>query len=196
MLTPGTLLGRYRIIGSLGSGGMGEVYRARDTELGRDVAVKVLPDEVAHDAERLERFRREARFLARLSHPNILEVFDVGEEAGVIYVVTELLEGRTLRERLDRGPLSWRRAVEIAAGLAEALVAAHATGIVHRDLKSSNVFLTRDGRVKVLDFGLARLVPAGVAKGVAEMETESSTVSLTAWTSPWHWRLAGRGGGV
>jgi len=174
MLTSGTSLGRYRILGHLGAGGMGEVYRARDTELGRDVAIKVLPTEVASDAERLARFRHEARFLARLSHPAILEVFDVGEEDGVTYVVTELLEGTTLRERLDRGPLPWRKAVEIAAGLAEALGAAHAAGVVHRDLKPANVFLTRDGRIKVLDFGLARLTPRGV--------TESETESLPAVT--------------
>jgi len=168
MLTPGTSLGRYRILEPLGAGGMGEVYRAHDTGLAREVAVKVLPVEVASDPERLARFRQEARFLARLSHPNILEVFDVGEEDGVTFVVTELLEGMTLRERLDRGPLPWPRAVEIAADLAEALGAAHAAGVVHRDLKPANVFLTRGGRIKVLDFGLAQLAPAAFADAKTE----------------------------
>ncbi len=176
MLKEGTLLGRYRILGPLGAGGMGEVYRAHDTGLGRDVAVKVLPPEAASDPEHLARLRREARTLARLSHPGILEVFDVGEKEGVTYVVTELLEGVTLRERLGRGPLPWRRAVEIAADLAEALGAAHGAGVVHRDLKPDNVFLTRDGRVKVLDFGLARPTPAA--------SSESETEDLPALTRP------------
>ena len=140
----------------LGAGGMGEVYRARDARLGRDVAIKVLPESVAADPESLARFERETRAVAALSHPNILAIHDVGREGGVSFAVLELLEGQTLRQRLADGPLTWRAALEIAAPIAEGLAAAHAKGIVHRDLKPENVFLTSDGRVKILDFGLAR----------------------------------------
>ena len=160
-LALGTRLGPYEVLSPLGAGGMGEVWRARDTRLERDVAIKVLPEAVAGDPKALARFRSEAKAVAALSHPNILALFDVGEEAGVHYVVTELLEGETLRALVSRGPLSVRRAVGIARELAEALAAAHGKGIVHRDVKPENVFLTKDGRVKLLDFGLARLGPGG-----------------------------------
>jgi TolB-like protein/Flp pilus assembly protein TadD len=156
-LAPGSRLGPYEIAAPLGAGGMGEVYRARDERLGRDVAVKVLPAAVAGDPDRLARFEREARALAHLSHPVILSIFDFGKEGGTAYAVTELLEGETLRERLGHERLSWRRAAEIAAELAEGLASAHGAGIVHRDLKPENIFLTRDGRAKILDFGLARV---------------------------------------
>jgi TolB-like protein/Flp pilus assembly protein TadD len=136
---------------------MGEVYRAKDERLQRDVAVKVLPGSVAGDPERLARFEREAKALAQLSHPSILSIFDFGREGETTYAVMELLEGENLRKRLDRERLSWRRAVEIGAAVAEGLASAHGAGVVHRDLKPENVFLTRDGRVKILDFGLARL---------------------------------------
>jgi serine/threonine protein kinase len=136
---------------------MGEVYRARDERLGRDVAVKILPAMVADDPERLARFEREARALAALSHPNILSIFDFGKDAGISYAVTELLEGETLRQRLTRERLPWRKAIEVAAAVADGLAAAHGKGIIHRDIKPENVFITSDGRVKVLDFGLARL---------------------------------------
>jgi eukaryotic-like serine/threonine-protein kinase len=155
----GQRLRHYEIVGKLGAGGMGEVYRARDERLGRDVAVKVLPEGLARDPERLERFEREARALARLSHPAILSIFDFGKEGEITYAVTELLEGETLRERLGHERLSWRRAVEIATIIADGLASAHTAGIVHRDLKPENIFLTRDGRVKILDFGLARVEP-------------------------------------
>jgi serine/threonine protein kinase len=154
---------------------MGEVYRARDKRLGREVAVKVLPEAVARDSDRLARFEREAKALAQLSHPTILSIFDFGKEAGSTYAVTELLEGETLRERLGREQLPWRRALEIAAAVADGLASAHAAGIVHRDLKPENIFLTRDGRVKILDFGLARIEPALIREGETLSITPSGT---------------------
>jgi serine/threonine protein kinase/tetratricopeptide (TPR) repeat protein len=157
VLKAGARVGAYEVVELLGAGGMGEVYRGRDRRLDRDVAIKVLPAEVADDAERLARFGREAKALARLSHPNILAIHEFGVDRGVTFAVTELLEGETLRERLGRGALPWRRAMEIAAAIADGLAAAHAGGVVHRDLKPENVFIKQDGHVKVLDFGLARL---------------------------------------
>ncbi len=157
-LTSGTKLGPYEIQSPLGAGGMGEVYRATDTRLGRDVAVKVLPGGLAKDPDRLRRFEQEARTIAALNHPNILGIHDIGTHDGAPFLVSELLEGQTLREKLEAGPLPVRRAIEYALGIAQGLAAAHDKGIVHRDLKPENVFITRDGRVKVLDFGLAKLV--------------------------------------
>src|SRR6201984_229990 len=157
-LTSGTKLGPYEILAPLGAGGMGEVYRARDTRLNRDVAIKVLPEALANDADRLRRFEQEARTIAALSHPNILGIHDIGTHDGAPFLVSELLEGQTLREKLESGPLPVRRAIEYALGIAQGLAAAHEKGIVHRDLKPENVFVTRDGRVKVLDFGLAKLM--------------------------------------
>jgi serine/threonine protein kinase/Tol biopolymer transport system component len=136
---------------------MGEVYRARDTRLGRDVAIKVLPEALARDADRLRRFEQEARTIAALSHPNILGIHDIGAHDGAPFLVSEFLEGQTLREKLEAGPLPVRRAIEYALGIAQGLAAAHEKGVVHRDLKPENVFITKDGRVKVLDFGLAKL---------------------------------------
>ena len=135
---------------------MGEVYRARDTKLGRDVAVKVLPESVASDAKALSRFEHEARAVAALSHPNILAIFDFGAQDGIAYAVMELLEGETVRALLAKGPLSPRRAVELSAQVAHGLAAAHGKGVVHRDLKPENLFVSHDGHVKILDFGLAR----------------------------------------
>src|SRR5262252_7754387 len=154
-LPAGTRLGPYEILSPLGAGGMGEVYRARDSKLDRDVAVKVLPPHLATDADALARFEREARAVAALSHPNILAIFDVGNDQGISYAVMERLEGETLRSRLRRGAMPWREAVDIAATIADALSTAHAKGVIHRDLKPENIFLTADGRPKVLDFGLA-----------------------------------------
>ncbi len=157
-LTPGTRLGPYEIVTPIGSGGMGDVYRARDSRLDRDVAVKVLPERVANDAEARVRFEREAKAVAALTHPNILAIHDYGSSDGAAYSVTELLEGHTLRHRLLEGPLPWRKAEEIGAAIADGLAAAHAKGIIHRDLKPENIFLTADGRVKILDFGIAQLI--------------------------------------
>src|ERR1019366_770286 len=159
-LTSGTRLGPYEIESPLGAGGMGEVYRAKDTRLGREVAIKVLPEALAKDTDRLRRFQQEAQAVAALNHPNILSIHDFGEYEGSPFLVSELLEGQTLRETLEAGPLPVRRAVEYALGIAHGLAAAHDKGIVHRDLKPENVFITKDGRVKVLDFGLAKLVSA------------------------------------
>ena len=135
---------------------MGEVYKAKDTRLDRQVAIKVLPTAFAQDADRLTRFEREAKAIAALSHPNILSIFDFGVHDGLAYAVTELLDGETLRERLARGPLTIRKATECAIQVARGLAAAHDKGIVHRDLKPENIFLLPDGQVKILDFGLAR----------------------------------------
>jgi non-specific serine/threonine protein kinase len=173
----GHTLGHYRIVEKIGAGGMGEVYRARDERLDRDVAIKVLPEEVAADSDRLRRFEREAKAVATLSHTNILEIFDFDQEGQVVFSVTELLEGETLREHLQRetGPLPWRRAVAIGAAVADGLGSAHAKGVVHRDIKPSNIFLCSDGRVKILDFGLA----ATHEVVDSEAETGSLEVPLT-----------------
>jgi Tol biopolymer transport system component len=156
-LPTGTQLGRYEVLAPLGAGGMGEVYRARDERLARDVAIKVLPGGLAHDPERLRRFEHEAKATGSLNHPNILVVYDTGHHGGSPYVVSELLEGQTLRERLAGGALPIRKVVEIGAQVARGLAAAHEKGIVHRDLKPENVFVTSEGHVKILDFGLAKL---------------------------------------
>jgi serine/threonine protein kinase len=156
-LTPGTRLGPYEIVSALGAGGMGEVYRARDPRLGRDVAIKVLPTAFSTDGDRLRRFEQEARAAAALNHPNILAVHDIGTEAGAPFIVAELLEGGTLRDRLNAGPIAVRKAIELVLPLVHGLAAAHEKGITHRDLKPENVFVTRDNRVKILDFGLAKL---------------------------------------
>lgn len=155
-LAPGDRLGPYEIQALLGIGGMGEVYRGRDTRLGRDVAIKVLPECLADDPKALTRFEREAKAVAALSHPNILAIHDFGEDRGIRFAVTELLDGETLRQRLSREQPGWRKTVEIGIAMADGLAAAHAKGIVHRDLKPENVFLTSGGLVKILDFGLAR----------------------------------------
>jgi serine/threonine protein kinase len=161
-LKPESMLGPYRIVGVIGEGGMGVVYRAKDTRLGRDVAIKVLTRVATEDRERLQRFEQEARATGILNHPNLLTIYDVGRDDGTPYIVSELLEGETLRERLGRGPLTQRRAVDAALQVAQGLAAAHEKGIIHRDLKPENIFLTRDGRAKILDFGIAKLsAPTG-----------------------------------
>jgi eukaryotic-like serine/threonine-protein kinase len=180
-LLPGTRLGPYRVVSPLGAGGMGEVYRAHDERLGRDVAVKVLPEFAESNHEALARFDREARAVAALSHPNILAIHDVGSDAGRAYAVTELLEGETLRERLRRERLRDEEIRDIALQVVEGLGAAHAKGIVHRDIKPENIFLTRDGRVKILDFGVARItgaLPAGEEEPTAEQFRTGTGVVL------------------
>jgi Tol biopolymer transport system component len=174
-LTPDSRLGPYTIVAPLGAGGMGEVYRALDTRLGREVALKVLPERFADSPDALARFEREARAVAALSHPNVLSLFDFGQSDGVVYAAAELLKGETLRERLAHERLSERRAVEIATAIADGLAAAHAAGIVHRDLKPENVFLTSDGRVKILDFGLARIELPGAAPETSAPTTPAPT---------------------
>jgi TolB-like protein len=169
----GSRLGPYEILSAIGAGGMGEVYRARDRKLDRDVAVKVLPDAVAADPEALARFEREAKAVAALSHPNILAIHDFGKENGVAYAVMELLEGETLRSKLEARPLSRKQVLEYALQIARGLSAAHEKGVVHRDLKPENLFVTKDGHVKILDFGLAKRVrPAATGE-----ETNAPTVS-------------------
>ena len=152
-----TRLGPYKIVSALGAGGMGEVYRARDPQLKREVAIKVLPASFSSDAERLRRFEQEAHAAAALNHPNILAVHDIGQQDGSPYIVSELLDGATLRERFRSGPLPVRKAVDYGQQIASGLAAAHDKAIVHRDLKPENIFVTNDGRVKILDFGLAKL---------------------------------------
>jgi len=156
MLEQGSHIGHYEVLEPIGRGGMGEVYRARDTKLGRDVAIKVLPEEFSRDEQRLARFEREAKVLASLNHPNIASIYGVEESDGVHALVLELVEGPTLADRIADGPISIEEAAAIAKQITEALEAAHERGIVHRDLKPANVKVRDDGTVKVLDFGLAK----------------------------------------
>jgi serine/threonine protein kinase len=174
MIEIGACLGPYKILARLGAGGMGEVYRGKDTRLGREVAVKVLPEFLADNNEALMRFEREARALAALSHPNILTIFDFGKEQDICYAVTELLEGETLRAAIARGPIAWNRVIEIAIAITEGLHAAHSRGIVHRDLKPENIFLTSEGVVKILDFGLVRLEKS------SSSQSNSSSLTMPA----------------
>ncbi len=167
----GARFGPYEILGQIGSGGMGEVYRARDPRLGREVAIKLLPQGLVDDGHRLARFHQEARAIAALSHPNILTVYDTGQQDEKHYVVTELLEGDTLRSKLRLGPIGVRKASDYASRIAEGLAAAHNKGIVHRDIKPENLFLTKDGRLKILDFGLAVLMPELDAENLASVPT-------------------------
>ena len=157
-LAPGTRLDDYEILGPIGSGGMGEVYRARDSALKRDVAIKVLPTFVSQDSDRLQRFEQEAQAAAALNHPNILAVYQFGTFQGAPLFVSELLEGDILRQALLRGPMAVRKVIDNAVQIAHGLAAAQEKGIVHRDLKPENLFVTKDGRVKILDFGLAKLI--------------------------------------
>jgi Tol biopolymer transport system component len=181
-LKPGSAVGPYEIVAPLGAGGMGEVYRARDARLGREVAVKVLPGAVSGEPERLRRFEQEARSAGALNHPNVLAVHDVGAHDGVPYIVSELLTGETLRSRIGGTALPIRKAVDYAVQIARGLAAAHEKGIVHRDLKPENLFVTKDGRVKILDFGLAKLGPeappfhAASGLGISGVETATGTL--------------------
>ncbi|HYX67733.1 MAG TPA: LpqB family beta-propeller domain-containing protein, partial [Terriglobales bacterium] len=190
-LPPGTSLGKYRIVSLVGTGGMGEVYRAQDPQLQREVAIKVLPESLSADPERTQRFQREARMAAALHHPNILAIFDVGVQDARPYLVTELLKGESLREAVQRRALSPRKAVDIARQVALGLAAAHDQGIVHRDLKPENIFLCSDGSAKVLDFGIAKLIAGGPAAGDAQTLTgggsltrEGEIVGTVTYMSP------------
>ena len=180
-------LGPYEVLAPLGAGGMGEVYRARDARLERDVAIKVLPAQLAQDATALARFYREVRAVAAMSHPNILTIYDMGTDQGITFAVMELLEGQTLGGRIKQGVIDWRKAVEIATAIADGLAAAHAKGIIHRDIKPENIFLTADGGVKILDFGLARLEARNTTPqpGVTILETQPGMLLGTvAYMSP------------
>jgi len=181
-LAAGTRLGPYEVVAPLGAGGMGEVYRARDRRLERDVAIKVLPEHLSEDPQALGRFTRETRALAALSHPNLLVIFDTGDGDGIRYAVTELLEGETLRAMIARGPSPWRQAAEIVAALADGLAAAHSKGITHRDVKPENLFLTASGQAKVLDFGIAiqdRPAPGDDPEATATRRTQTGMVAGT-----------------
>src|SRR5689334_18055304 len=182
-LEAGNRLGPYEIVSALGAGGMGEVYRARDTRLKRDVAVKVLPESFASDPERLARFQREAELLASLNHPNIARIYGLEESDAVRALVMELVEGETLADRIARGPIPIDEALPIAKQIAEAFEAAHEQGIIHRDLKPANIKVRPDGTVKVLDFGLAKLSEAG--SGIREPGSVHAQLSLSPTiTSP------------
>src|SRR5580765_476382 len=172
-LTPGKKLGPYEVLAQIGAGGMGEVYRAKDPRLGRDVAIKVLPASFSQDTDRLRRFEQEAKAAGLLNHPNITIVYDIGSHEGAPYVVQELLEGETLRAELASGRFAPRKAIDYAVQLAHGLAAAHDKGIVHRDLKPENVFVTADGRVKILDFGLAKLTQAEGVSSATNLPTET-----------------------
>jgi Tol biopolymer transport system component len=184
-LTPGTQIGPYEIVAPIGAGGMGEVYRAVDSRLGRDVALKILPESFARDADRLRRFEQETLAVAALNHPNILAIYDTGHHNGAPFLVCELLEGESLRTMLDRGPLPQRKVIDYGVQISQGLAAAHEKGIIHRDLKPENLFLTRDGRAKILDFGLAKLARpeldgATMTRGVTAAGVVMGTASYMA----------------
>ena len=183
-ITARTMLGAYEIIALLGKGGMGEVYRAKDTRLNREVALKVLPPEFAQDTDRLRRFEQEAQATSALNHPNILTVHDFGMHDNAPYIVAELLEGEELRAQLDNGALPVRKAIEYAQQIANGLAAAHEKGIVHRDLKPENLFVTKDGRVKILDFGLAKLTERRGEKAKGRLGEDDATLALSPHVAP------------
>ncbi len=184
----GQLLGHYRVLEKIGSGGMGEVFRARDERLGRDVALKLIRPASSDNPDHLRRFEQEARAAAALNHPNILAIYDVGFEGTVPYIVSELLEGKNLRQRLEEGPIPVREAADYALQIAHGLTAAHERKIVHRDLKPENLFLTTDGRVKILDFGVAKLqAPAADDRSIESMTTvtkHGAMIGTVAYMSP------------
>src|SRR6202165_3068813 len=184
-LVSGTKLGPYEVQAPLGSGGMGEVYRARDTRLGRSVAIKILPSNLSLDPERLDRFEQEARSASALNHPNIITIHELGQDGSTHYIAMELVEGKTLRELLVSGLLPMRKAIEIAAQVAEGLTKAHEAGIAHRDLKPENVMVSDDGFVKILDFGLAKLAtPCGEQSGITTTTTPGLVLGTVGYMSP------------
>src|SRR3989440_7613807 len=182
----GRVVGHYRVLEKIGAGGMGEVFRARDERLGREVALKLVRATSSNNPDHLRRFEQEARAAAALNHPNIVAVYDIGVHDGSPYIVSELLEGHTLRERLLRGPLSRRQAADFGLQIANGLAAAHDKHIIHRDLKPENLFITRDGRMKILDFGIAKLT-APELTSVATLTTQTksgSVLGTVAYMSP------------
>ena len=183
-LGPGAKLGDFEIVELIGRGGMGEVYRARDTRLKRDVAIKVLPAGLARDPDRIARFEREARAAGALNHPNIVAVYDVGREEGTYWIATELVAGESLAKVIERGPVAAPKALEIATQIADGLAAAHAAGIVHRDIKPANIMVTRDGRVKILDFGLALRQSTSQDSTTMDMTDKGTVVGTAGYMSP------------
>src|SRR5215469_5729154 len=187
-LTIGTQLGSHEITALLGKGGMGEVYRARDTKLKREVAIKILPEEFARDADRVIRFQREAEALASLNHPNIAGIYDLAEASGTRFLVLELVEGETLADRVSRGPIPVEEALRIGIQICEAFEVAHERGIIHRDLKPANVKLTPDGNVKILDFGLAKAIensPAATTLSNSPTVVSGSVGGVIFGTAPY-----------
>jgi serine/threonine protein kinase len=178
-LAPGARLGPYEVTASLGAGGMGEVYRARDARLNRDVAIKVLPPAFADDPARMARFSREAQVLASLSHPNIAAIYGLEESGGASALVMELVEGQTLAERIAAGPIPLEEALGIARQIADALEGAHEKGIIHRDLKPANIKITPEGKVKVLDFGIAKLMDVDPISGGSPANSRTLTLEST-----------------
>jgi eukaryotic-like serine/threonine-protein kinase len=184
-LKPGDKLGNFEIVALIGRGGMGEVYRARDLRLKREVAIKTLPPGFAGDRDRIARFEREARAASALNHPNIVSVHDIGQEGGVSFIVSELVDGETLARLIERGPLSLKKLIEVSTQICDGLAAAHAAGVVHRDLKPGNIMLTRDGRVKILDFGLARQERApGADSTTIEVSHPGMVMGTPGYMSP------------
>ncbi len=182
-LPAGERIGPFEIVAPIGRGGMGEIYRARDMRLNREVALKMLPDASATDEDTLQRFERETRAVAALNHPNILAIHDTGMHKDLPYAVTELLQGETLADRLRSGPLAAPRATEIASQIAEGLSAAHAMGVIHRDIKPDNIFLTNDGRAKILDFGIARIENPALRTGKFAQSASTSSSSFVVGTA-------------